>query len=137
MLLAARRLRDFNDAGVLSPADVHVAVRLTERGGRRRLGGACQLSPFADRAWGMSTWTYYGPRYGDCRHGRPCDISALPWPTVGEWTEGLSKSPLVAVGDQDDPSGCPLRLVGTWLYLDRYWQEERQIASNLRDSQRR
>ena len=25
----------------------------------------------------------------------------------------------------------PLRLVGTWLYLDRYWREERQLAADL------
>jgi exodeoxyribonuclease V alpha subunit len=26
---------------------------------------------------------------------------------------------------------CPLRLVGSWLYLDRYWSEERELAGDL------
>jgi exodeoxyribonuclease V alpha subunit len=33
-------------------------------------------------------------------------------------------------GDGDDLV-CPLRLVGSWLYLDRYWSEERELAGEL------
>ena len=44
----------------------------------------------------------------------------------------MAASPLVAVGEDDAGAVRPLRLVGTWLYLDRYWREERQVAADLR-----
>jgi len=43
--------------------------------------------------------------------------------------ERLAASPLVAVGDDDEDAIRPLRLVGTALYLDRYWREERRVAT--------
>ena len=42
----------------------------------------------------------------------------------------LEASPLVAVGEEAAESR-PLRLVGSSLYLDRYWREERQVAADL------
>jgi exodeoxyribonuclease V alpha subunit len=36
----------------------------------------------------------------------------------------------VAAGE-DGPDDRPLRLIGSWLYLDRYWREERQVAADL------
>jgi len=128
-------LRDFNDAGVLSAADVHVAVRLTELAGAHddlvALGAA-----FAVR----------GPRLGHVLvdlatiretatvdADEPVDLSALAWPEPGEWVGTLAGSPLVAVGEEAQTDGArPLRLVGTTLYLDRYWHEERQVAADLR-----
>src|SRR5207247_10767888 len=38
---------------------------------------------------------------------------------------------LVSVGE-DELESRPLRLIGTSLYLDRYWREERQVAADLR-----
>ena len=61
----------------------------------------------------------------------PVDLAALPWPDAGAWVVALAASPLVASGEADDAARCPLRLVGTRLYLDRYWREERQIAAEL------
>ena len=60
----------------------------------------------------------------------PVDLSALPWPAVDAWVERLRASDLVAVGEEGG-ANRPLRLVGTSLYLDRYWREERQIAADL------
>jgi exodeoxyribonuclease V alpha subunit len=40
----------------------------------------------------------------------------------------------VAVGEDDDPAIAPirpLRLLGSHLYLDRYWRQERQVADDL------
>ena len=54
----------------------------------------------------------------------PVDIASLPWPDVGAWIARLAASALVHDG--------PLRLEGTRVYLDRYWREERQIATDLR-----
>jgi exodeoxyribonuclease V alpha subunit len=61
----------------------------------------------------------------------PVDLSTLPWPAVDAWTERIAASGLTEVGEDHDASNCPFRLVGTWLYLDRYWREERQVAADL------
>ncbi|MEA2195484.1 MAG: exodeoxyribonuclease alpha subunit, partial [Solirubrobacteraceae bacterium] len=127
-------LRAFNDIGVLSAADVHVAVRLTSLAAERdewvALGAA-----FAVR----------GPRLGHVLvdlatirstaavdADEPVDLSALPWPESRAWVRRLAESPLVAVGEDCEPGGArPLRLVGSALYLDRYWREEREVAADL------
>ncbi|MDP2711965.1 MAG: exodeoxyribonuclease V subunit alpha [Solirubrobacteraceae bacterium] len=140
-------LRAFNDVGVLSAADVHVATRLTSLAGEAdelvALGAA-----FAAR----------GPRLGHVLvdiatirstaavdSDEPVDLSELPWPEPDAWISRLAASPLVAVGEPDAASQLaavgedtepvaarPLRLVGSALYLDRYWREEREVAADLR-----
>ncbi|HEU0317492.1 MAG TPA: AAA family ATPase, partial [Solirubrobacteraceae bacterium] len=63
------------------------------------------------------------------------DLAGLPWPAIGPWTERVAASRLVAVGEgsgEGGESSRPLRLLGSWLYLDRYWREERQVAADLR-----
>ena len=128
-------LRAFNDVGVLSAADVHVAVRLTSLAGEPddlvALGAA-----FAAR----------GPRLGHVLvdlatirstaavdSDEPLDLSQLPWPEPAAWAARLAASSLVAVGEDARPhAACPLRLIGTTLYLDRYWREEREVAADVR-----
>jgi len=125
----------FNRAGVLAPGDVHVARRLA------RLGGdddelVALAAAFAVR----------GPRVGhvrvDLRSVRDTterepdegddeiDLESLPWPDPERWLGRVAASPLVAVGD-DSPAVAPLRLVGSGLYLDRYWRDERAVAADL------
>src|SRR5215217_2543688 len=126
-------LRTFNDAGVLSAADVHVALRLAEIGGENDPGVALAAA-FAVR----------GPRLGhvfvdletiattatvDAED--PVDLSTLPWPEPGAWLDRVRVSVLVADGEASEHHDRPLRLAGTWLYLDRYWREERQVAEDL------
>jgi exodeoxyribonuclease V alpha subunit len=60
----------------------------------------------------------------------PLDIVHLPWPDTTAWLAELADSPIVAVGD-DETTHCPLRLIGSSLYLDRYWREEGQVAADL------
>ena len=126
-------LREFNAAGVLAPADVHVAVRLASLAGvdSEAVMLAAALAGRAPRV---------GHVYVDLRTIRataavdaeePIDLSALPWPDVEPWISAVAASELVAVGEADD-AVRPFRLIGSWLYLDRYWSEERQIASELR-----
>ena len=133
VLSAAGALREFNEAGVLGAADLHVARRLAELAGEQ------------DEAVTLAAaLAVRGPRLGhvyvDVTRIRdtvtvdteePVDLGALPWPDAADWLERLAASPLVAVGEEPgDPR--PLRLVGSSLYLDRYWREERQVAADLR-----
>ena len=121
----------FNRAGVLVAADVHVATRLARLGAEDdpRLVLAAALAVRGPR---------YGHVYVDLATARDTatdvnddvDISALPWPDPDEWVERLARSRLVAVGE-DGGFDRPLRLVGTALYLDRYWRDERAVATDL------
>jgi exodeoxyribonuclease V alpha subunit len=125
-------LRAFNDAGVLAAADVHVARRLMAL-----TGGADERIALA------AALAVRGPRLGHVyvdlatigatatvETEEEIDLSALDWPEAETWTAALGASPLVAVGE-DDAAGRPLRLVGSALYLDRYWREERAVAADL------
>jgi exodeoxyribonuclease V alpha subunit len=127
-------LREFNGAGLLSPADVHVSLRLAKLGDEPdesvRLAVALAVR---------------GPRLGhvfvDLETVRdtaavetddPVDLSQLSWPSPREWIRRVSGSPLVAPGEDSAERNRPLRLVGSRLYLDRYWREERQVAADIR-----
>ncbi|MFT4265115.1 MAG: AAA family ATPase, partial [Nocardioides sp.] len=109
-------LRAFNEAGVLTAADVHVAARLGDL--VREPGEASRLAlALAVRA---------------ARHGSVCvDLAALmaeapelPWPVAdaGEWLAVARGS---ALADQ------VLRFEGDLVYLDRYHREEGQIRDDL------
>ena len=126
-------LRAFNDAGVLAPADIHVARRLAAIGGERDeevvLGAALAVRAprvgdvYADLA------SVHETALPDAAE-RPEPPAELPWPAYERWIERVAGSPLVAVGE-DDGAARPLRLVGSALYLDRFWRDERQIAADL------
>jgi exodeoxyribonuclease V alpha subunit len=134
---AAGLLRTFNDAGLLSSADVHVATRLGALAGEEDESVKLAVA-LAVR----------GPRLGHVfvdlttirdsatvESDEPVDLSELPWPAPGEWLSSVRASALVAVGEDDEDSGsaepAPLRLLGTRLYLDRYWRDERSVAADL------
>ncbi len=133
-LRAPGLLREFNAAGVLGPADVHVALRLGAIAGTAdedlllaaalavrgpRLGHVC-----------VDLETIRGSAAVDA--DETVDLSALPWPDPGPWLERVAAWDLTAHGDEeDDGAARPLRLVGRTLYLDRYWREERQVADDL------
>ena len=134
VLSAGGMLGEFNAAGVLGPADVHVASRL------------CALAGESDESVMLAVaLAARAPRLGhvhvDLGSIRetaavdtedPVDLSALPWPDAEAWVERVAASEIVCVGEADDDEDVrPLRLVGTWLYLDRYWSEERQVAESL------
>jgi exodeoxyribonuclease V alpha subunit len=127
LAVAARgALRAFNEAGVLSAADVHVAARLARLAGEHD-PDALLAAALAVRAPRL------GHVYVDLATASettvveeaeaPVDLGALPWPEAGGWAARLEASALAA---------GPLRLDGSRLYLDRYWREERQTARDLR-----
>jgi exodeoxyribonuclease V alpha subunit len=125
-------LHAFNLAGVLDAADVHVARRLEALAGEddEQVALAAALAVrgprlghvYVDLATIHETATVDGDE--------AVDLSALPWPPVAAWIERIERSGLVAVGEQGG-ADRPLRLIGTSLYLDRYWREERQVAADL------
>ncbi|HVM15553.1 MAG TPA: exodeoxyribonuclease V subunit alpha [Egibacteraceae bacterium] len=126
-------LRAFNDAGVLAPADVHVAGRLGTLGGEDDAAVllAAALAVRATRLGHVCTDLATAPATVTTEAEQPVDVAALAWPGIDAWTGALTASPLVALG-ADGPADRPLRLVGTRLYLDRYWREERRVAADLR-----
>jgi exodeoxyribonuclease V alpha subunit len=131
-------LRLFNDAGVLAAADIQIARRLAALA-HDEDALVILAAAFAVRA----------PRMGHVYVSlaalrdtvavdaeEPLDMDALPWPESAAWVRRLLESPLVAVGDDETADGedgqaRPLRLLGSSLYLDRYWREERQVAADL------
>lgn len=131
-------LGEFNTAGVLSAADVHVAIRLA------LLAGLGNDDPADDEVLLAAALTVRGPRLGHVcidlskisadvviDADFPVDVSALPWPDPPAWASRMAASPLVATG-VSGPGNRPLRLIGALLYLDRYWREERAVAADLR-----
>jgi exodeoxyribonuclease V alpha subunit len=126
-------LREFNAAGLLSPADVHVSLRLAKLGGEHDESVAL-----------AAALAVRGPRLGhvfvDLQTVRetaavetddPVDLSRLSWPSPEPWIARVAASPLVASGEESAERERPLRLIASRLYLDRYWREERQVAADI------
>lgn len=125
------RLRTFNDAGVLSAADIHAANTLARLTGCRD-PDAVVAAAFAIRA----------PRYGHVfaqldeladsvtdEDGRVADLDPAVWPAdMGRWIRAVAASPLV----NGVTPATPLHLDGARLYLDRYWRYEHHVAGAIR-----
>ncbi len=126
-------LGKFNRAGVLVAADIHVARTLGRLGGDsdELVALAAALAVRAPRVGhvladlAMVRETVVAAKEED-----EADLSDLPWPSIEPWLQRLAGSPLVAAGDAC-PDDRPLRLVGSALYLDRYWQDEVDVARDL------
>ena len=122
-------LRAFNRAGVLAPADVHVARRLAGDADPA-IGLAVALAVRAPRLGHVYVDLATVRETATVETEEPVDLSALPWPDAARWPAALAGSPLVAEGVDAD-ADRPLRLLGSRLYLDRYWREERRLAADL------
>ena len=129
-LHATGLLADFNDAGVLTLADVHIARRVALLGGEpdETVHLAVALTVRALRL-GSVCINLSGARHSTAAD-EGVDVTTLPWPTVQDWSDACTRSPLVAAAGE---SGRPLRLVNGLLYLDRYWREEDQVRRQLQD----
>lgn len=127
----------FNAAGVLEPADVHVAGRIA------RLGGPLPDDATGDAVLLATALAVRGVRLGSVcvdlaavrrtvlgAGDEPVDVSALPWPEPGAWRAACAASPIVADG-AGAPDGRPLRLVDGLLYLERYWRQEELVRAEL------
>ncbi|MFI8568148.1 exodeoxyribonuclease V subunit alpha [Rhodococcus sp. NPDC078407] len=127
-------LRTFNDAGVLTAADVHVALRLGALAGEssQQVLLAAALTVRAVRS-GSVCLDLRRLRDVTVDEDSEVDPAALPWPDLTEVLGALRVSPLV-VGSSNGPL-TPLKLVdtddGELLYLDRYHLQESLVRDTL------
>ncbi len=129
---ASGLLREFAEARVLEPADVHVALRLARLGQESsetvllaaalavrgvRTGSVCvDLTTVAESV------VIDDPEVAK-DETEPVELA---WPSG--W-DALLDSPIVAVGAE--ALWRPLRLVDGLLYLDRYWRQEQLVRGEL------
>jgi exodeoxyribonuclease V alpha subunit len=119
-------LRSFNEAGVLSVADIAVALRLSRLSNEpsQEVLLAVALAVRGVRTGSvcveLATLAYTIIPDEDARQ------TELAWPA--SW-DALHASSLIAVGDA--APWRPLRLIDGLLYLDRYWQQEQQVRHEL------
>jgi len=129
-LRATGLLREFNAAGVLSAADVHVAQRVAALGGetdeavllalaltvRSTRHGSVVLDLATAEA---STSVDIDVEFEAESAATPANMP-LAWPQ--DWVARCAASPLV---------GGPLRLHGARMWLSRYWDQESLVADEL------
>jgi exodeoxyribonuclease V alpha subunit len=135
VLLAQRAtglLQIFNQARVLTLADVHTAQRIALLGHEpaEAVHLAVALTVRALRLGSVCTDLTHVSRTVTGDGEDQIDVSSLPWPDPAAWLTACQRSPLVAVGADADP-GRPLRLAHGLLYLDRYWRQEQQVRHEL------
>ncbi len=99
---ASGLLRAFNEAGVLSAADVHVARRLGALAGEddESVLLAVALAVRAPRLGHVHVDLERDPRDGAVEAEDPVDLEALPWPDAAAWVGAVAASPLVAAADE-------------------------------------
>ena len=118
-LRAGGLLREFNEAGVVEAADVHVARRVSELAGESDETVALAVALAVRAVRGGSVCVDLTGVAEDS------GLPDLPWPGTDTWLAALAASPL---------TGTPtvLRLIDDrLLYLDRYWREEGQVCVDL------
>ncbi len=142
--IASGLLLDFQAAGVITAADIHVAVRLGRLGeeANEQVLLAAALTVRAARLGSVCLDLAAAPTQivaaqdeefaADAAGGAVADasnVTELPWPDPQTWMAACQASQLVDSGAAH--SGRPLQLVDGLLYLDRYWEQERLVAREL------
>lgn len=128
-------LADFNTLGVLGVADVNVALTLARLSGDDRPENAlaAALAVRALRAGSVCVdLATLSEEVFDVEESR-VEGATLTWPEPSAWVDALRSSPMVGVEGtaptEDRPR--PLRLVGSRLYLDRYFGHEESVRTQL------
>jgi exodeoxyribonuclease V alpha subunit len=127
-LRATGLLADFNRAGILSAADVHVALRLGRIGGETDeavlLAAALVVRSTRHGSVVLDLATAEETTSPDADLEEAAsdlvEVAALEWPD--DWVARCAASDLV---------GGPLRMSGSRLWLARYWDQEEQVAAEL------
>ncbi|RKS77453.1 DNA helicase/exodeoxyribonuclease V alpha subunit [Motilibacter peucedani] len=123
-LRATGVLADFNRAGVLSAADVHVARRLGALGGEPDeqvlLAVALTVRSTRHGSVVLDLDTAEQTTSPDADVDEAAPTAPLTWPT--DWAQRCAASPLV---------GGPVQLRGSRMWLTRYWEQEEQVADEL------
>ena len=145
--LSAVRVRSallgrFHAAGVLGLADVHTAEALgrmvRERDERVLLAAALTVRALRNGSVCLDLTTADEVALAEDETapvggGAPdpaVGLDALEWPEPAAWLDACRDSLLVA--DADAPAADrPLRLSGDLLYLERYWQQEESVRTQL------
>ena len=129
---ASGLLAVFNQAGILNPADVHTAATVCRIGGEAdesvRLALALTVRALRNGSVCIDLRTVHATAFDEAESA--IDVAELPWPEPEEWLAACRASPLVADGPAR-PGGRPLRLAGDLLYLERYWQQEELVRTQL------
>lgn len=123
-LAATGVLRDWNVAGVLDAADVHIAVRTGQLVGEKDESVLLAMALTVAAA----------------RDGSVCidlaDPAVIPEgvsvPEPSAWIAAVRQSRLTTDHGLRVSAPRPLRLDGGLLYLDRYWSDEVDVADDLR-----
>ncbi|HET9945631.1 MAG TPA: exodeoxyribonuclease V subunit alpha, partial [Actinomycetes bacterium] len=127
-LRATGLLADFNRAGILTAADVHVAQRLGRLGGEAdeavllAVALVVRSTRHGSVVLDLSTAEATTSPEVDEEDGEVAAPVELAWPS--DWFGRCVASPLV---------DGPLRMHGTRLWLARYWDQEEQVAGELRE----
>jgi exodeoxyribonuclease V alpha subunit len=124
---ASGLLREFNDAGVVAAADVHVAQRLARLvdGANDSVVLAAALAVRAPRIGHVFVDLERIHETATVDVDEPIDLTTLPWPDPAAWIANVEASGLAG-------PDRPLVLEASALYLDRYWREEQQVAADLK-----
>ncbi|GAA4287917.1 exodeoxyribonuclease V subunit alpha [Georgenia daeguensis] len=136
-LRATPLLAEFNAAGVLAAADVHVAERIGRLAGEgdERVLLALALAVRAVRSGSVCVRLGELDALAVPEGEDAVPAGPLPWPEQRAWEAAVQASPAVAVG-VDGPADRPARWVDGRLYLDRYWRDEllvrREVDARLR-----
>jgi exodeoxyribonuclease V alpha subunit len=127
-------LQVFNAAGVLGLADVHTAVAVSRIGREAselvQLALALTVRALRTGSVCIDLETVHSTVFEESEEA--IDVSTLPWPSPGAWREACEASPIVSIG-VGGPGGRPLRVAHGLLYLERYWQQEELVRTQLTD----
>lgn len=128
----ARTTRALLELGVLSHLDYELGEALCGLVDERRPEvalGVALASRAVQRGHVFLELAALGSQGFQDESGQP--ITAVALPPLRDWCEALSRSRLVAVEPQSAQSPRPLVLVGSRLYLARYFEYERRLAAML------
>ncbi|WP_026925910.1 exodeoxyribonuclease V subunit alpha [Granulicoccus phenolivorans] len=126
-------LDTFAESGVLGPADLYTARRVAdlyaEPDEQVRLAAALTVRALRAGSVCVDLATVSDLVLDQERESTE-DLAALPWPEPAAWQSALEGSPMVSRGP-GGLGGRPLRVVEGLVYLERYWEQEEQVRSNL------